>query len=701
MFSRPKSIRFRWSIPANKMVLPMKAFLGVRGTFQRSLYTYAMLLLSVPGVCVAGEAEISFQESPGRITLSAENRTIATYVYRDDKTLRPHFANIITTGGVPVTRHHPPREGIDATDHAHMHPGIWLGFGDLGGADFWRNKGRVEHVEFIEKPHAEGDGIAWTVRNRYVDGDRTVCEEVCRHAAQPRPNGWLLTYDSTFQSETPFAFGDQEEMGLGIRVATPLTVKNGGRIINSDGKRNEAEVRGTNAAWCDYGGKVDRTQVGLVLMPHPENFRASWYHARDYGFVAANPFGRNALTGGEKSRVEVAPGKPLRLRYGVLVYAESESEPFDRNAEYSKYTRSDLQVRKRRVLYNLDGDSCMFVKKGSHGPEIITADDLRTIVDEITFPGSQVDTLLVCINAQVMYYPSKVGTMRGTLTPPEKRKDWPASEQQRFKNLQAMFDSGVDPYAVLLEAGRNKNLEVLLTFRMNDNHNLDFLRTAFWRDHPEYRLNGGALDFEHDAVREYVFRLIEETVQRYDADGIELDFQRFPTFFREEYKDVEGRVDKINRLVERVRAMLDAEGRRRGRKLILTARVPSDYGRTAPNYELSRSIGCDPAAWVRNHWVDFLTVSEFLFVRYDLPIKPWKERISGVPIYGGIECVEGTTPRQAMTAEKYRRAAKHLWEDGADGIYLFNFFTTRENGKEAFEPPFEVLKSLGEPSQLE
>ena len=30
-----------------------------------------------------------------------------------------------------------------------------------------------------------------------------------------------------------------------------------------------------------------------------------------------------------------------------------------------------------------------------------------------------------------------------------------------------------------------------------------------------------------------------------------------------------------------------------------------------------------------------------------------------------------------------------------DGVYLFNFFTTRQLGAEAWEPPFEVLAQLG------
>lgn len=75
-----------------------------------------------------------------------------------------------------------------------------------------------------------------------------------------------------------------------------------------------------------------------------------------------------------------------------------------------------LPVRDRRILYNLDGDSCMTLKSGRKGPGPITLADLTNIVAGLTGPRSQVDTLLVCVNAQVMYYPTKVGTMRGGLS---------------------------------------------------------------------------------------------------------------------------------------------------------------------------------------------------------------------------------------------------------------------------------------------
>ena len=354
--------------------------------------------------------------------------------------------------------------------------------------------------------------------------------------------------------------------------------------------------------------------------------------------------------------------------------------------------------RKRRIIYNFDGDSCMWTKAGSKNPVAIGLEDLRTLIDEITYEGSQVDTMLVCIDAQTMYYPTEVGTMRGTLTPPEKRNAWPTSEQQRFKNMQAFFESGVDPYAVMLAEARKRGVEALLTFRMNDAHGNDFLRTKFWQDHPEYRIKGGALNFGVAEVREYVFRLIEEAVKRYDSDGIELDFQRFPTYFVD--GTTEARVQKINKLVERVRRMVDEVGKERGRDLIVSARIPSDYGNSPPSYETALAVGSDPPAWAKNGWVDFLVVTEFFIERYDLPIAPWKELITEVPIYGSIECTEGRGIENWLTAEKYRRAARHLWADGADGIYLFNFFTSREKGRDAFEPPFEVLKELGDRDRM-
>lgn len=357
----------------------------------------------------------------------------------------------------------------------------------------------------------------------------------------------------------------------------------------------------------------------------------------------------------------------------------------------------------RRILYNLDGDSCMTLIGGRPGAGPVNSNDLVRIVSELTAPGSQVDTLLLCLNAQVTYYPSRTGTMRGTRSTPAERAAWPRREQQRFENIQAFYDAGVDPYAVIFAEAKRRGLETLITFRMNDAHGNDFLRTAFWQDHPDFQLPNGALDFSSDAVRNYVFELIEEAVQRYPCDGVELDFQRFPSFFKSETREsLEARIQKIDRLVERIRLMLDVEGARRNHRLLLSARLPSGYGLEEPTYEKSRALGCNPAEWANRGWIDFLTVSEWLFTSKTLKVSAWKQHVGGVPIYAAMQPETQPSLSEShcdycLGAEGYRQYARERWADGADGIYLFNFFTTRE-WPEPVEPPYQVLSQLAGPT---
>jgi hypothetical protein len=163
-----------------------------------------------------------------------------------------------------------------------------------------------------------------------------------------RPAGHLLVWDSTFPSDNEFAFGDQEEMGLGFRVATPLRVEQksevdlppgNGTILDSEGRKNGDEVWGNSAQWCDYSGTMAGQRVGMTLFCHPENFRPSWFHARDYGMLEANPFGRQAFGKGEKSSVVIKPGEKMRLRYGVLLHSGAEGSRPDLPAAYADYVK--------------------------------------------------------------------------------------------------------------------------------------------------------------------------------------------------------------------------------------------------------------------------------------------------------------------------------------------------------------------------
>ena len=301
----------------------------------RTAALFGLLLAVWPAMTrVEDQPTIAFEKKSNNLLITIGDRSFATYAFDDDLTTRPFFKHLHAPDGTLVTRNHPPDPRHDLADHPTFHPGLWLAFGDLNGGDFWRNKDRIRHVGFVEGPRGGPGRGSFAVKNQYEAGERIIGTEVARITISIRPAGYLVLWDSEFTpNDGDLTFGDQEEMGLGVRVATPLAVVKGGRITNSDGLKDEAQVWGKPADWCAYTGTVEGRRAGVLLMPHPQNFRRSWFHARDYGLLVANPFGRNAFTKGAKSEVVVRKGQSLRLRFGVLVFG---GEP-DLGAAYSDY----------------------------------------------------------------------------------------------------------------------------------------------------------------------------------------------------------------------------------------------------------------------------------------------------------------------------------------------------------------------------
>lgn len=285
------------------------------------------------------DGAFTVEEKDDRLLISLNGKAIAQFVFRDEKILRPYFANVHTPEGLQVTRNHPPIDGTDAIDHDTMHPGVWLGFGDISGNDYWRNKSRIEHLRFSEPPVAEGDKLVFATESQLLTSDgQPMCRLNCRFILASRSSGWLLIWDATFHADKrDIAFGDQEEMGFGARVATPMTEKNGGHIVNSDGVQTAAKTWGQPAKWCDYTGTVGDLQGGITLMASPSNFRESWWHNRDYGVFVANPFGRAAMQQGERSVVTVKRGESLRITFGALMH---DGNTIDTAAEYSDLAKS-------------------------------------------------------------------------------------------------------------------------------------------------------------------------------------------------------------------------------------------------------------------------------------------------------------------------------------------------------------------------
>jgi hypothetical protein len=279
---------------------------------------------------VAWGDEFRLEQREDRLVITDGPTPVAEYVFKDGKILRPYFANVHAPGGIPVTRTHPPDPAKDPVDHADMHPGIWVGFGDVSGHDFWRNKGRIVHERFVLAPVATAESVSVTTISTMQDpGGAKLAKVLGAFLLSRVPGGWRLDWKMRFTPQVDgFAFGDQEEMGFGVRVATPLTEKNGGLITNSGHLATAAATWGQPAEWCDYSKVVDGRRVGVLLVPDPANPHPSWWHNRDYGVFVSNPFGRKAMKQGEASRIEVKKGESYSFNHSVYLYAiEPDGKP--------------------------------------------------------------------------------------------------------------------------------------------------------------------------------------------------------------------------------------------------------------------------------------------------------------------------------------------------------------------------------------
>lgn len=332
---------------------------GTRKRWSMNLLTNyaAMAVVAVTGIlstrtaAAEPEARIEFVRHEGSLDVVIGGQAVATYCFQDPAISRPYFTHVKTKSGVEVTRRYPPVEGQDLTDHATFHPGMWLAFGDLSGADNWRLKARVRSSRFVGEPAGGAGKGSFAVRNECLESNdprKVICSEVACYTILARSTGYFLLWDSRFSSDHDFFFGDQEEMGLGFRVGTQLRVGSAGArnlppgngvILDADGRKNEGQIWGNAAKWCDYSGALAGKNVGMTLLCHPANLRPSWFHARDYGLLVANLFGRKSFRKGDASRIVVRAGDEFRLRYGVFVHEDPQDRHANLDAAYQEYVR--------------------------------------------------------------------------------------------------------------------------------------------------------------------------------------------------------------------------------------------------------------------------------------------------------------------------------------------------------------------------
>ena len=363
--------------------------------------------------------------------------------------------------------------------------------------------------------------------------------------------------------------------------------------------------------------------------------------------------------------------------------------------------RKQAAHRRRRVIYNDDGCAVWgtpaawrtYGKKVNDTPDSFLGQRMANVLD------SHVDTVYfntVMWDDRFSHVPKVGEFVTESMTDADSKM-----MKDLCNGFQKLADGGKDAMQLTLEFCKSHNIEFIWTYRINDIHDVFEIgqRARFKRDNPHLLLGkpadaskGGqarwwtALDFAAEPVRRRRLDIIADVLDRYEVDGLDLDFCRTPIFFR---STMEGKpatpaeIAAMSDLICKIRDQVLAASRRRGRPLLLSARTPVTL-------ESCLHVGLDVEQWLKEGLLDVLVIGEG-YVPLTMPAKGLIElgHEHDVPVYPCICGSAKTLRTYEQKPEIWRAAASNLFSYGADGVMVFNLFP---------DEPSEILKTIGDPS---
>ncbi len=316
--------------------------------FHRFIAPLSLVTLLASPAFAAGGVKIS--EQPDKLRVEVNGELFTEYCF----TGAPHvyYYPLLGPGGAPMTRNWPMKEADgEERDHPH-HRSLWYSHGLVNGVDFWAESpkaGKIVHDKFLEVKSGAESGVIRSA-NKWIAPDGSVAmtdERTFRVYGRPG-NERLFDFEITLKAgETEIVLGDTKEGSMAVRVnesmrlTQPKKQPGKGRIVQSTGVEGD-KTWGKRAAWCDYSGPVDGMTVGIAIFDHPSNPKhPTWWHVRDYGLFAANPFGVHDF---EKQQLDagnltIARGRSVTFKYRFYLH-EGDEKQSKVAARYQEYLQA-------------------------------------------------------------------------------------------------------------------------------------------------------------------------------------------------------------------------------------------------------------------------------------------------------------------------------------------------------------------------
>ena len=339
--------------------------------------------------------------------------------------------------------------------------------------------------------------------------------------------------------------------------------------------------------------------------------------------------------------------------------------------------QTQMRHKARGLIYNDDGNDTYVEYKNYPGDF-----DISDVTEPITHENflskrtdgledSQATTIMYCDGVFNSYHHRSSGetTVR--------KRDW----------SYMLADTEMDSLETKIDFGKKHNIEVFWSMRMNDCHDSAYQENELdpWKqEHLDWLMSGkndavmnlrygvqywSAVDYGIPQVRQKVYNILKDTVTRYDIDGIQLDFSRYPIFFKQVCQSGEvwpESIERMTSLIRSIRTMMDQISIERNKPLLLAIYVPDSI-------DFCKALGLDIKSWMEEGLIDMSGI------RTTVAIQSWEDSVKeyspyDVQVHATFDIY---LAKEKGSSPDWNKEAALAYRAGVDGIQLYNNFNPK------------------------
>ncbi|MBE7015615.1 MAG: hypothetical protein E7417_02195 [Ruminococcaceae bacterium] len=343
--------------------------------------------------------------------------------------------------------------------------------------------------------------------------------------------------------------------------------------------------------------------------------------------------------------------------------------------------REAAKNKKRGIIYNNDGNDVYKSYDNYPGAFDISGLDGTTINKDnflakrsYGLEDTQVGSVFYCTGVFNSYTHESSGITDTRV------RDWSRVLKQY---------TGKDSLETMVDYVHSINKDIFWSMRMNDTHdyayeedeldpwkqaNLDLLmyRKIDGPMMPYGNTRWSSVDYTLMPVRQVVYDILKDTITRYDIDGLELDFTRWPIYFKEVtlgYDVYPENLERMNNLVRMIRDLTEKISIERNKPILLAIYVPDSIG-------FCHDVGLDIKTWLDEGLVDIVSLGchSGNFQSWEDAIGEYKDNYD-VQVFAAMDPLAYVTKTDMDDYEIDKQESILAYEAGADGVYTYNYYT--------------------------